>query len=200
MATESTSQRRLPPDARRSQLLSVASEMVIAQGGLPLSIAEIGRKAGVSKALFYAYFPSQHDLLNAILLEQLEKLEAAGLSEAARKRDFFQAVASCAAIYFDHVAERGPLLHIVLRDAYMAGHVSAKVNAFRDRIFGALARAGRRKLGLNAKEAIAVASLVVTIPEEAGRLVFDNEMKRDRARELCLDLVASALKAIAPAN
>jgi len=200
MVTEATSQRRLPPDARRSQLLSVASEMVLAQAGLPLSIAEIGRKAGVSKALFYAYFPSQHDLLNAILLEKLDKLEAEGLSEAARKRDFSEAVTACAAIYFDHVAERGALLHIILRDAYMAGHVSAKVNAFRDRIFGALARAGRRKLGLNAKEAIAVASLVITIPEEAGRLVFDKEMKRDRARELCLDLVASALKAIAPAN
>lgn len=174
--------------------------MVLKQGSLPLSIVELGRKAGVSKALFYAYFPSQHDLFNAIAQEHVALLEQAGLPPAAKQRNFAEAVSACAAIYFNHVAEHGPLLHLILRDAYMVGHVSSLVNAFRDRIFGALARAGRRKLRLNPKEAMTVANLVLTIPEEAGRLAFDNEMKRERARELCLDLVASALNAISPAN
>lgn len=200
MSTEAPTRKRLAPDARRSQLLAVAARMVLAQGALPLSIAELGRKAGVSKALFYAYFPSQHDLIDAILLEHFAMLEASGLSAAARKRDLAEAVVASASIYFDHVAERGPVLHIILRDPFVSFSLSREVRAFRDRIFGALARSGRQKLRLSAREAVAAANLILTIPEEAGRLAFDGEMKRERAQELCMDLVTSALNAITPAS
>jgi AcrR family transcriptional regulator len=179
--------------------MAVAVQMVLAQGGLPLSIAELSRNAKVSKALFYAYFPTQHDLFNALLREQVDLLEKAGLRDAARKRDFADAVKSSAAVYFDHVAEHGPLLHIVMRDPYMSGRLCPEVTTLRDKVFGTLARSGRNNLRLNAKEAIAAANLILTIPEEAGRLAFDNELKRERAKELCLDLVSSALRGITPA-
>ena len=200
MTREEPNRKRLAPDARRSQLLAVAAQMILEQGALPLSIAELGRKAGVSKALFYAYFPDQHDLVDAILLEHFALLESAGLSAAGRKRDLSEAAIASSSIYFDHVAEYGPVLHVILRDPFVSSNLSREVRAFRDRVFGALARLGRRKLRLNAREAVAAASLILTIPEEAGRLAFDGEMKRERAKELCLDLVTSALKAITPAN
>jgi AcrR family transcriptional regulator len=180
--------------------MTLAADMIVKQGGLPLSIAELGRKAKVSKALFYTYFPTQQDLFNALMLEHVEMLEKAELRSAAQQRDFADAVTSSAAIYFEHVAEHGPLLHIVMRDPYMSGHIRSEVTSFRNMVFGGLARSGRKNLRLNAKEAMTAANLILTIPEEAGRLVFDGEMKRERARTLCLDLVSSALKAIAPAD
>jgi AcrR family transcriptional regulator len=198
MASGATNRKRLPPDARRTQLLAVASEMVLEQGGLPLSIAGIGRKAGVSKALFYAYFPTQYDLFNAVLVEHFKALEARGLLAAASFGNLREAAVDSALIYFDHIAANGTVLHVVMRDPYMAGHLSASVRTFRDRVFGALARSARANLHLDANEAIAAVSLVLTIPEEAGRLAFANEMKRERARELCRDLVTSALASITP--
>lgn len=173
--------------------------MVLKRGGLPLPVSELGRRAGVSKGLIYAYFPTQFDLFNAMLLAEIATLERSGLAAAVEQWDFTEAVIASACLYFDHVAEHGPLMHVILRDSYMAGHVSREVRAFRDRLFGKLARSGRRHLGLKAKETIAAANLVLTIPEEAGRLAFGREMTRARARELCSDLVTSALKAIAPA-
>jgi AcrR family transcriptional regulator len=192
------SRNRLSPEARRRQLMELAAAMVLKQGGLPLSVAELARAAGVSKSLFYTYFPTQHDLLNALMVERVAALETAGLLAAPRHANFSEAVVKAAAIYFEDVAERGPLLHILLRDRYMTGHTAPRVRQFRDSVLGGLARAGRRALRLKAKEAVAAANLILTIPEEAGRLAFEGEMTGSRARELCRDLVASALAAIAP--
>jgi AcrR family transcriptional regulator len=192
------SRNRLSPEARRHQLMELAAAMVLKQGGLPLSIAELARAAGVSKALFYTYFPTQHDLLNALMVERIAALESAGLRDAALGANFSEAVAAAAEIYFEDVAARGPLLHILLRDRYMAEATAPRVTQFRNRVLGGLARAGRKALRLKAKEAVAAANLILTIPEEAGRLAFEGEMARERARQLSRDLVASALAAIAP--
>lgn len=198
MARRQANRRRLDSEARHRQLLDLAGDMVLKQGYLPLSLIELGKKAGVSKALIYTHFPSQYHLFNALARRQVQLLAESGLAAAPRAPSLDQAVLKTAEIYFAHVAEHGPLLHVILRDLYMAGHVAPDVASFRNAVIGRLARRGFKQLKLNTKEAIAAASLIITIPEEAGRLVFEREMRLPAARTLCLDLVSSAVAAIVP--
>lgn len=189
---------RLPPEERRALILDAAERLVLAQGGLPLPLDEVARAARVSKALIYAYFPSQYDLANAMLARRFEALMAAGLARAAAQPDLTAAALACADLYYDQVAQIGPVIHVILRDPYMAGRIDPAIAAARDRVSRTLARAAHRGLKLPAKEAVATLSLLTTIPEESGRLAFGGELTLERGRELTERLARSALQALAP--
>jgi len=192
--------RRLSPEIRREQIIDAAAVVLLDQGSLPLPPESLGRAAGVSKALIYAYFPTQYELLNTLLKREFDALVAAGISRAVRLAPLREAAIATARIYFDRVAETGPIAHLILREHYMIGHVDLENRRARNRIVLPLARAARRELLLKAKENIAAINLVITIPEEAGRLAHVGEMSRDAARALCARLVDSSLGALAPAR
>ncbi|MDP2212931.1 TetR/AcrR family transcriptional regulator [Phenylobacterium sp.] len=189
---------RLSPEVRRGQILDAAEALLMSHGGLPLPLDDLARAAQVSKALIYAYFPTQHDLANALLARRFAALLSAGLEDASARPELFDAAQACAELYFEEVAQTGPVAHIVLRDPFMAGRIDPDIAAIRDRIARRLARAARRGLRLSPKEAVAALSLMTTIPEEAGRLVHAGDLSLGRGRELNRRLIASSLRALTP--
>jgi len=200
IALRSSKRVRLPPEVRRAQLIDAATTLLLEQAHLPVSLERLGEAAGASKALIYAYFPTQPDLFNAVLARGFEALSDAGLPKAAETGPLAAAVHQCAAIYFDHIATAGPLIHFILRDHFMIGKLHPANRRYRDLIALRLARMARRELRLTAKENVATFNLIVTIPELAGRMAWKGEMERERARELMADLVSSSLEAFAPSK
>jgi AcrR family transcriptional regulator len=189
---------RLAPEVRRAQIVSLAAEIALERGSLPVPLGELAEAASASKALIYAYFPTQYDLFNAVLTVDFDALARAGIEDASAISDLNAAALACAGIYFEHVAAKGPIAHLILRDLYMRAHISPPNRAFRDRIAGRLIRAGRRQLHLGLKEAVGAFNLAMTIPEEAGLLVYSGDTQRDVGRDLALQLVQSTLVAFAP--
>lgn len=189
--------RRLSGPERRAKLLAAARELIVRQGYLPLSIEALARHAGVSKALVYAYFPGQHDLYNAVVEAELDDLEGRGLAASAAQADLGAAACDAAQAYLDHVGERGTALHIIYRDPYMAGRLVPRGLDLRDRVLGAFARRARTAYGLPVHEAVAAANLVLTVPEETGRLVFQGTLTPERGRLVCRELVLGCLAALA---
>jgi len=76
-ATKAPAGRRLAPDARREQLLDLASERFAERSYEEVSIDEIARAAGVSKGLLYHYFPSKRELYVATVKATAAELLAA---------------------------------------------------------------------------------------------------------------------------
>jgi AcrR family transcriptional regulator len=183
---------------RRGEILDAAEVLLVAHGGFPLPLEALARAAQVSKALIYAYFPNQHDLANALLARRFDALLAAGLEAAAARTNLFDAAQACGALYFEEVAQAGPVAHIVLRDPFMAGRIDPELAAVRDRLARRLARLARLTLRLSPKEAVAALSLMTTIPEEAGRLVHAGDLTPERGRELTTRLIGSSLRALTP--
>jgi TetR/AcrR family transcriptional regulator len=66
--------RALDYDDKRKALLDVAARLFAARGFDRTSIAEIARKAHVSKALLYHYYPSKDELLFDIIHRHLAEL------------------------------------------------------------------------------------------------------------------------------
>jgi AcrR family transcriptional regulator len=58
---------RLPRTARRTQLLSAAREVFVAQGYHAAAMDEIAERAGVSKPVLYQHFPGKHELYLALI-------------------------------------------------------------------------------------------------------------------------------------
>jgi AcrR family transcriptional regulator len=58
---------RLDVDERRRQLLEIGQQLFTQHAYSELSMADIARAAGISKALLYHYFPSKRDFFQATL-------------------------------------------------------------------------------------------------------------------------------------
>jgi AcrR family transcriptional regulator len=188
--------RRLSPELRRVEILEAAARLVVEQGYLPLALEQLARNAGVSKALIYTYFPTQYVLFNALLHRELEGLSVSGLETASRVEDLDQAAVLCAMLYFEHVARNGPLLNILLTDLYMAGHFDSQVQQARMAIMHRLKNLAEKVLSLSEQEIYAAIEMMTAIPEEAGRLVFHQELDQTTARQICHGLIVSSLKAL----
>lgn len=65
---------RLDVDERRAQLLEVGTELFTNHSFEELSMAQIAREAGISKALLYHYFPSKEEFFKAALAEGAAEL------------------------------------------------------------------------------------------------------------------------------
>jgi AcrR family transcriptional regulator len=178
----------LPPDVRKAEILDSAARLVVEQGYLPLPIEQLARAAGTSKALIYAYYPTQYALFNALLDRELRSLALAGLDTASRVGDLEQAALLCAMLYFEHVARSGPLLHILMTDPRLAGEL--------DEFVQRLMQLAAKSLPLSEQELEAALEMVAAIPEESGRLVFHGEIDHASARQICHELIVSSLKAL----
>lgn len=190
---------RLSPDVRRRQIAEAATALLLEQSYLPLRMEALAARAGASKGLVYGYFPTQHALFNAILADEMDVLRAAGLEAAGATADFADRALACAALYVRHIAARGPVIHYILRDGHMAGHLDPATTAMRGRLLRGFARSARRQLRLAPAEATAATAMVAAIPEEMGRLAWQGELTLDRAEELNALLVASAISSLKPA-
>jgi len=173
-----------------------AARLIVQQGYLPLPVEQLAAQSGVSKALFYTYFPDQYALINRLLERELSELLAAGLDIASQVRDVEQAALLCATLYFEQVARAGPLLHILIADGYMKGHVERRLLNERNTVLKRLTSNARPGFKLSKSEFLAAVEMMIAIPEEAGRLVFTNELNLDVGRELCRSLIVSSLQAL----
>ena len=66
---------RLSPDARRAQLVEVASRLCVGRPAATVDFAEVAAAAGVSRSLVYTYFGDRGGLIAAVYLRNLEQLD-----------------------------------------------------------------------------------------------------------------------------
>ena len=186
--------RRLRSEQRRAEILAAAGRALDDQGFLPLPIEQIAREAGASKALVYAYFPKQVTLYNALLADALEAL--AGRIARLKAGKFEETAIAAALLYFDDIADRGPLLHLLMTDAHLDSARDDDAMALRNALWLRFLRASRHYVDLPPAERVASLAILLSIPEEIGRLAHGGEISRERARALCGKLVLSSLRGL----
>ncbi|WP_216361171.1 TetR/AcrR family transcriptional regulator [Caulobacter mirabilis] len=103
------SNRRMPREERRRQLLETAATVIRTEGTDALTLARLAEQAGVTKPIAYEHFGTRAGLLIALYRhfdEQQSEAVHAALAETARTLD--DAVAIVAAAYVDCVLQAGP--------------------------------------------------------------------------------------------
>jgi AcrR family transcriptional regulator len=192
--------KRLAPELRRTHILDAAAQLIVRQGFLPLPTEQLARAAGTSKALVYTYFPTQYDIFNSLLQRELTALKIAGLDTASNVKDLDQAVLLCAMLYFEHVAQSGPLLHILVTDLYMAGHIDPAIARAGGVMLAKLTDTASAALALSKQEIQAAIEMLLVVPQNSGSLVFYKELAPAVARQLCHTLVLSSLVSLRSMN
>ena len=102
--------RRLSPEKRRTFILDHTANMIARDGIAPLSIDSIGREAGISKSLVYAYFPNLTDLLRELYKREMRRLRRAQRDAAATATTFEELVRSVTHVYLHYIDERGLII------------------------------------------------------------------------------------------
>ena len=102
--------RRYSPEKRRELILDHTAEIVAREGVATLSIEQIGREAGISKSLVYAYFPNLTELLRDLFKREMKRLRKLQAAAAANAVTFEELVRSVTHEYLKYFDERGLII------------------------------------------------------------------------------------------
>lgn len=172
-------------DVSKPERIIRAAEELLAEGGhASLTVAQITRRAGVSRGLLHYYFGSMEDILLRVIRRNARRsLErAAGLLEGARSRreliDTFVAA-------FEQVLETRPDLYATYYEAYVQSRVHDSVRiqlaelyrSRREALAGGLTAASEQGLIDLPHAATAVASVAMAVSEGVAlQYLSDSEM------------------------
>jgi AcrR family transcriptional regulator len=102
--------RRYSPEKRRELILDQTAEIVAREGVAKLNIEQIGREAGISKSLVYAYFPNLTELLRALYQREMKQLRRRQSDAAEHAESIEQLVRSITHAYLSYIEERGLII------------------------------------------------------------------------------------------
>ena len=122
---------RLPVDERRGQLLELCTELFTRHSYAELSMADIARAAGISKALLYHYFPGKQELFVATLQAAAEEVRRRTEPDPALAPA--EALASSLDAFLEWVEQNGLAYRKLLESAASVPEVGALIAEVRDR-------------------------------------------------------------------
>jgi TetR/AcrR family transcriptional regulator, fatty acid biosynthesis regulator len=101
---------RLKPEERRRLILDHTAAMIARDGIAQLSIESIGKEAGISKSLVYAYFTNLTELLRELYLREMRRLRRQQVEVAKDATTFEELVRSITHVYLYYIDKRGPIV------------------------------------------------------------------------------------------
>ena len=189
---------RLSSDDRREHILAAATGMLATSGVTDISMERLARQCGVSKALIYAHFPKFSAVLDGVVQREFQSLEANGLALALSSAEPAVAAASSARIYFQRVSMQGSVLHMLLINPFAASQFSNTTRAIRNSLLRRMAVRVREGTGLSVHHSVTGAVLLTSIPERAGRMVFEKQVDMEIGAQLCELLTTTTFHALVP--
>lgn len=193
---------RLAPDARRTQLLEVASALLFEKGVEAVRIPEVADRAGVTRPVVYRFFPSRQAIFIA-LLEELgmaidDTLEAA-LEES---EDLYTIVKAYIHTLCDCIEACGPGAWLLLGGVFLDEEVHMVVVDLQRRLAQPwLERVGRVLRRSDPVELKAVTAMLVASSQATLGLWIRKEIDREDATLLLSRTVSVILREFrAPAD
>ena len=190
------SRTRLSPDARRTQLLDTAKEMVISNGLQAFTMEGLAREAGVSAPLVYNYFDGRPNLLQELLLREFRLFVAETTQAFATAESFEDIVRLSVASNFDHHAPGNilPLLQsqpeiasAIRNDQAMVGRRNARF----------LVRAAAEHYHLTTAQAQLAVSMSSGASIAAAELAANAKLNREETIDLAVDYILAGIEQIA---
>jgi AcrR family transcriptional regulator len=187
---------RLSPEARRTQLLMIAAEIVRKQGSHAASLKRIAADAGISETQAYNYFPTREKLLSELAISEFEKIQAARRLDVGQVQGHQAKILVGTRTYLRQIDQRGGLLQMLLinpdvREAVRRNkekssrlnlntHVAYLVELYR----------------ISRESALGVTVVLSRLCLRAGKLLADKRISLESAERLCLSMVSEGSRAI----
>lgn len=114
--------KRLAPEARRTLILDHTADIIAREGVAALSIERIGKEAGISKSLVYAYFSNLTALLRELYQRELRRLRKRQAIAAEQVDSIEQMVRAVTHAYLSYIDERGLIIERLQAEPSVSEH------------------------------------------------------------------------------
>lgn len=187
--------RRLTPEQRRDELMDVGATVFGECGYEDVALEDVARRANVSRALMYHYFPTKAEFFAAIWKRAHDRLRAESFIDDARPvRD---GVAAALDAHLSFYQTHAPLVAIANRsaianDPVLRIPIAEGMRALCERILDASGAAGHTRDVASA----ALAGWIAFVREVSVEWLLDQQVSRHDVVEMCM----AVLDAITPAG
>ena len=189
MATVAAPQRtRLSPEKRRSLILDHTADIVARDGIAQLSIEQIGKEAGISKSLVYAYFPNLTELLRALYQREMRRLRRLQAEAAENANTFEELVRSTTHVYLTYINERGLIIER-LQSEPSVSEMHDPTEYSRDTAVDYLAEIAIAHFNLPHDIARAATDISFGLPASAGSYLHRHELDLQTLEDLTVTMI-----------
>lgn len=189
MATLAAPQRtRLSPEKRRSLILDHTADIVARDGIAQLSIEQIGKEAGISKSLVYAYFPNLTELLRALYQREMRRLRRLQAEAAENANTFEELVRSTTHVYLTYINERGLIIER-LQSEPSVSEMHDPTEYSRDTAVDYLAEIAIAHFNLPQDIARAATDISFGLPASAGSYLHRHELDLQTLEDLTVTMI-----------
>lgn len=173
---------RLAPEARRAQLLEVASALLFEKGVEAVRIPEIAERAGVTRPVVYRFFPSRQAIFIALLEELSEVLDARMEAALATPQDVHSMVTAFIDTIVEAIEICGPGAWLLLAGAPLDDEVRSIVEEIQDNLAQPwVERVGRVLRGVDPVVVSAVTAMLIASSRAALGMWIREEIDRETA-------------------
>lgn len=184
--------RRLHPGERRAEILDHAADMIARDGIAPLTIEGIGREAGISKSLVYAYFPNLTELLRELYQREMRQLRRRQADAAQHVDTIEQLVRSVTHAYLSYIDERGLIIERLQAEPSVSqNHDPTDFN--RDLAVDNLTEVVLRFYKLPRRIARAATDISFGLPASAGSYLHRHDLDLQTVEDLTVAMILGTL-------
>lgn len=186
---------RLSPEVRKNLILDAAAEVVAAEGVSALSMDKLGKAAGISKSLVYAYFPSTKELLQTLLKREHKRLRKLQ-NEAARSAETFeQLVRRMTTTYLTYMEERGLILDRLAAEPSLAEQ-GDPTEYSRESAVNYLASLISENYDIDISVAIPAVDISFGMPAAAGHYLTRHDVSRQTIEDITVAMIIGSIEAV----
>lgn len=125
---------RMAPDARKAQLLEVASSILYERGVEAVRIPEVAERAGVTRPVVYRFFPSRQAIFIELLEELKDNIEAHLAASVTKSDDVRIIVTNYIDAICDAIEASGPGAWLLLSGASLDEEVQVLVEEIQEHL------------------------------------------------------------------
>lgn len=195
MANAKPKRTRLDPEVRKQMLLDAAADLIAVEGVSAVSMERLGREAGVSKSLVYAYYPTLQELLRTLLTQEYRNLRGLQIQAAEEADTFEDLVRKITGAYMSYMTERGLILERLAAEPNVAAE-SDPTDYNRDTAVNYLAEILHTNYDLDIELARAVVDISFGLPAAGGHYLVRHNMDQQTVEDITSTMILGSIQAV----
>lgn len=191
---------RLPPEARREQLIGIAAGL-IREGGLhAASMKRIAAAAGISETQAYNYFSSREHLFVELARREFVGIRAARESGGQGVQDHYAQVTAATRAYLRQIGQRGDLLQTLLGSQEVRNMLRTEHRQQRSTDLRQHAENLVELYKISWPVAMGCTAVLSRLCIRAGKIIAEKRLSVAAAERLCLSMVLQGSRTVIGAH
>tara|TARA_B100000809_G_scaffold104066_1_gene102636 strand:+ start:4279 stop:4932 length:654 start_codon:yes stop_codon:yes gene_type:complete len=186
---------RLEPEVRKELILDAAADLVAEEGVSAVSMERLGREAGVSKSLIYAYYPNLQDVLSTLLKREYRRLRNQQIEAAEQAGTFAEMIRLITGAYMNYMDQRGLILERLSAEPSFADH-GDPTEYNRSSAVNYLADILHNNYDLELGLAKAVLDISFGLPAAGGHYLIREGTDRELVEDITVTMITGSIQAV----